>query len=214
MVQQTLPLLLALVSLAAGGDTTTSSTPATADAIVEELNLLRSNPNAYADILEERLQYYNGDIYHEPGKSPMREFEGRGPVEETIAILRSMKPLPTLRAVPDMNRAAQDHADSQRVTGETGHTGSGGSDFADRIDLYGAFVLPAGEAISYGPATARDIVAALVVDDGVPDRGHRHTLLDPTFAVAGVGYAPHPRYRFTCVIDFAQGYEAHRSRVR
>lgn len=208
MLSQTLPLLIALISAAVDSSsryTTASATP-TAEAIVEELNLARSNPSGYADLIEARLKYYEGNVYKEPGKNPVRAYEGRKPVEEAIAILRSMQPLHALTLAPDMNHAAQSHADDQGRTGETGHLGSDESDFVERVARYGQMEFPAGEAISYGPATARDIVVALIVDDGVEDRGHRHTLLDPDYRVAGIACALHPRFRVTCVIDLSAGY--------
>jgi len=209
MFLQTIPIVAALLSMAASHTRDAPQTPPsspTPRAIVDELNLLRSNPSGYADILEARLPYYNGNRYMEPGKAPVRAIEGRRPVEETIAILRSLQPLPALQLADDMSRAAQDHANDQERTGAAGHISSNGWDFVERTAPYGELIYPAGEAISYGPATAREIIVALVVDDGVADRGHRHSLLDPDYRVAGIGYAPHTRYRITCVIDLAAGY--------
>jgi hypothetical protein len=60
--------------------------------------------------------------------------------------------------------------------------------------------------IQYGATEPREIVALLIVDDGVPDRGHRAVLFDRDFRVMGVASGPHAGYRSMCVITMAQGF--------
>jgi uncharacterized protein YkwD len=59
-----------------------------------------------------------------------------------------------------------------------------------------------GEAISYG-AAGLQVVIDLIVDDGVPDRGHRHAILNPIYREVGIAIGPHRRYGTMCVMDFA-----------
>ena len=61
-----------------------------------------------------------------------------------------------------------------------------------------------GEAIQYGFADAREIVIFLLVDDGVPDRGHRKVLLDPGYHYVGVGVGAHAKFEKMCVLDFGR----------
>jgi len=61
-----------------------------------------------------------------------------------------------------------------------------------------------GEAIAYGPDRAEDVILQLIVDDGVPDRGHRRILFNPAYALVGAACAPHPVWRTVCVLDFAR----------
>ena len=44
---------------------------------------------------------------------------------------------------------------------------------------------------------------ALIVDDNVPDRGHRETILNRDYVLAGVGAGPHGHYRHMHVMNFA-----------
>jgi uncharacterized protein YkwD len=62
-----------------------------------------------------------------------------------------------------------------------------------------------GENISYGPDDGLEVVLQLIIDDGVPDRGHRANIFSPDFRLAGVACGPHPTFRTVCVIDFAGG---------
>jgi uncharacterized protein YkwD len=63
------------------------------------------------------------------------------------------------------------------------------------------------ENVDYGQFTSgRDVVVDLIVDDGVPDRGHRRNIFDPSARVAGVACGRHPRYGSMCVIDQVGSY--------
>ena len=64
------------------------------------------------------------------------------------------------------------HAKDQARTGQIGHQGSDGSSFVDRIKGAGYKGSGMGENIQYGCFNAIDIVANLMIDDDVPDRGH------------------------------------------
>ncbi|MFO8183100.1 MAG: CAP domain-containing protein, partial [Candidatus Aegiribacteria sp.] len=64
-----------------------------------------------------------------------------------------------------------------------------------------------GEVIAFGPCNGREIVAILLIDDGVADRGHRINLLNPDFRYVGIAIEEHPEYGYVCVIDFAADYD-------
>lgn len=77
---------------------------------------------------------------------------------------------------------------------------------AVRVNRYGGWEKAIAENISYGPSGARDIVVSLIVDDGVPGRGHRQNIFNPDFRAAGTACGPHAVYGTMCVIDFAGEY--------
>jgi uncharacterized protein YkwD len=59
--------------------------------------------------------------------------------------------------------------------------------------------------MAYGVMNPRDVVMSLIIDDGVPSRGHRENTLNPKFSCSGVGAAPHAKFNHVFTIDFAGG---------
>lgn len=68
------------------------------------------------------------------------------------------------------------------------------------------------ENIAFGPTTGEEVIVGLLVDDGVPDRGHRKVLFERELFFTGVACGPHPSYGATCVIDYAGAFETGRAR--
>lgn len=162
---------------------------------------MRANPAAYAVRLEERLPYYRGNILRIPNRRPLRTTEGAAAVRKAIEALRAAKPLPRLRELPGLTRAAEDHVREIGPRGLVSHESPDGARPVDRVRRYVRGSLAVGEVISFGPEDARNVVIDLLVDDAVPDRGHRKLLLDGRFRFGGAACGPHATYRQMCVID-------------
>ena len=162
-----------------------------ATAVVRELNLARENPKLYATFAAE--------------SRPLHMIERGRAVDEAVRFLSKAHPLPPLTLSPGMCRAAADHC-AEQVAGQLGHDGNDRSRPGDRISRYGAWSSTWGENISYSQKTARGVVLALIIDDGVRSRGHRKNIFSPKFNYAGAAFGPHARYRTVCTIDFAGGY--------
>ena len=75
-----------------------------------------------------------------------------------------------------------------------GHFSSDGSSFADRLDRYVTREGTSGENIDYGIKSAQEVMLALLIDDGVPDRGHRTNIFKEGFVKMGAATSSHPRY--------------------
>ncbi len=198
-----------LLSVLAAGPVSAQGRPALSDlerGIVEEHNAVRQDPAAYAKLLEELLPRYQGTLLERPGDIPLRTIEGAAPVREAIGVLRRTKPVGPLRASPGLAAAARDHVRDQGPSGGLEHRGRDGSRPAERAGRYGVWEGSFAENISFGPLTAREVVVQLLVDDGVPGRGHRRNMLDPELRVVGVACGPHAAYQQMCVMDFAAEY--------
>ncbi len=177
--------------------------------VVEEINRARAHPKAYAAYLRPWLGRFEGKLLELPGEIPLETQEGRPAVAEAIAFLERAEPLPPLAWSPGLAKAAQEHVGEQ-AGGATGHAGSRGSTPFQRMERYGRWQDSAGEAIAYGPEDPRRVVLNLLVDDGVPSRGHRKSIFSPDFHVAGAALGPHAEYEHLCVIDLAGGFVASR----
>jgi len=175
--------------------------------VVLELNKVRSDPGRYArSFLIPQRKYYAGQELIYPGEIAIRTREGIHAFEECTQVLGKTKPMGILTPQAGLARAARDHVLDQSKTGQTGHEGRDHSNVSGRANRYGRWNGKIGENIQYGHAAAARIVSSLLIDDGVPSRGHRKIILEPLFRNAGVAFGPHPKFRNMCVIVFAAEY--------
>jgi len=188
----TTPVLFA--SQPSGGESVSPS------AIVREMNLARENPALYASYIEEMRSHFDGRMLVLPGRTRLITKEGAHAIDEAVRFLRSTQPIQPLTLSTGMSRGASDHCADQ-AGGAMGH----GNPSA-RMSRYGRWSVLWGENISYGKRNARDIVMALIIDDGQTARKHRKNIFNPTFNFAGAAYGPHARYGSVCTTDFAGGY--------
>jgi hypothetical protein len=178
--------------------------------VLEEVNLARRNPAAYVDALREYRGFYRANFIVLPG-SGVRYItsEGTVPVDEAIALLSHEAPREGLVGADTLAVAARNYVTEQAADGSVGHFGIGSTSPSDRVSRAGGGIYVS-EVIAYGFETARDVVRQLIVDDGVPDRGHREVLFAPDLRYAGVACGPHPVYRTMCVIDLARTADGRR----
>lgn len=173
--------------------------------LFRELNLVRSDPASYADYLVEWRQYFVGKQLKRPGEIILITREGAEAFDEAIEFLRNQEPMPPLKLSPGLSQAARAQVQDQK-DGATGHVGSDGSQPWERMTRYGEWQGQVAENISYGGYTARGVVIQLIVDDGVPDRGHRVNMFAPVYQVVGVACGEHAVFRDMCVMDYAARY--------
>jgi uncharacterized protein YkwD len=192
-------LLLAATASAA------TTHPKTLDAaVLAEVNYARAHPADYARSLERAAERGGPEGYSETGN------EDGEAMSEAIGFLMRQHPLPPLKPSEGLAAAARAHAISQGRTYEVGHTSPNGAGFSQRLHAHGVFAGLAAEDISYGYLDPREVVRQLIVDSGVPDRGHRQNIFGAHYSQAGVSCAPHRQYGSMCVIDFAGAFPSQR----
>jgi len=183
-------LLVAILPLLAA-DTVKDATYLTAleKDIVRELNLVRTNPKAYAEqFIKPCVLYPSADV------------------KECYTDMIKTKAMGLLSPSLGMTEAARYHVRDQSVTGAVGHSSSDGKTFDKRLDLFGKWSGAIAENISYGEDTAQGIVIQLLVDSGVSSKGHRRNILNPNYLLIGVATGPHAEYGVMCVQDFGAKY--------
>lgn len=192
-----------ILTLVAGGLLlAASAAPAGAavfeDGVLAELNFARTRPKDYArQVLREPAAYGSPSRF-----ADVRQLDPRA-VEEALDFLMRQPPLPPLRADDRIAAAAREHTRSQGRRGELGHNGPSGQTPGQRLQRQGVWAGVVAENIAYGYSTPREVVMQLIVDSGVPGRGHRRNIFAPGFDAAGVACGPHRTYDTMCVIDFA-----------
>ena len=173
--------------------------------IAEEMTLLRQNPPAYVTFIEQHLQNFQDDFTYkrENENILIKTKEGKKAVIECISVLKEQAPLPEVKPSEILEKAALDHQRDTSKNSLQGHTGSDGSTPQDRVQRHGLWQGKMGENIDYGNKTARDIIVALLIDDGVDSRGHRVNLLNPEFRIVGSAVGTHVMFTVCCVMNFA-----------
>jgi uncharacterized protein YkwD len=175
-------------------------------AVVQEMSDVRVRPRAYAKFLREYRGYFEGTLWKRPGRTPLRTEEGLAALDEAIAFLESTKPVGPLRFHEGLAQAARLHAQDLGPRGGLEHVGSDGARLSTRLNRLGTWQGTIAENIGTLEEDARQLVIQLLVDDGMPERGHRHNLFNPDLHQAGAGTAPHRDYRTVTVIDYASGF--------
>lgn len=171
-----------------------------ASAVIREMNLARENPQAYVAHLEALRATFDGVSITLPNGVRFRTHEGTRAVDEAIRFLRHAQPLGGLAISNGMSRAAADHC-AEQAGGGFGH-----GDPAARLARHGACAGGWAENISYGKSSPRDVVLALIVDDGQPGRKHRKNIFNPIYTVSGAAFGAHARFGTMCTIEFAGGF--------
>jgi uncharacterized protein YkwD len=194
-----IPLLLLFPSIA-GAQTPLEK------GVLDEMNLARTEPQKYAAFLKEyRKRYHGKEIAVAPGTRLLTR-EGVGAVDEAIRFLRARKPLHPLHYSTGLSAAAADLVREEGPKGTTGHADPSAGGMAQRIERHGRWEGSIGENLGYGSSDARTVVMQLVIDDGVPERGHRKNIFNGSFRKAGISCGPHTALRTMCAIDFAGGF--------
>lgn len=156
--------------------------------MIEEINLLRSNPKGYIQHIEAYIDYLRQKGDWTPAVATAYEL---------IDELKLTPQLNTLQPAECLFRTAQKHGMDEVRRGYTGHDGSDGSWPWDRVLRECPQIKDGNENLVGGIADPRRAVITLLVDDGIEAHGHRKTLLNPEwryvscYKAGTVGKMPH-----------------------
>lgn len=179
--------------------------------VLAQINEARMHPARYAAELRAYRRNYHGDVVREPGDEiGVRTNEGVAALDEAIADVARRRPLRPLSPNSRLAASAARLAEGEGPTGIVGHVGPDGLTPGQRMKAAGVWAGITEENISFGQQTAAAVVRQLIIDDGVPGRGHRSSIFEPGLSAAGVSCGPHIRYGWMCVIDLAGAVMAQR----
>ena len=143
-------------------------------AMVKEINLIRSNPQAYIAVVEAYIKYMKADDLNDGFYK-----DEISVAEELIAELKKTPKLSILKPSEGIYRAAKIHGDAAKKIGSLEHEGADGSWPWDRVKKYDTNMVDGGENIVGGLSDIRKAVLTLLIDSGIEGRGHRTALLYP-----------------------------------
>ncbi|MDD3437529.1 MAG: CAP domain-containing protein [Candidatus Gastranaerophilales bacterium] len=129
--------------------------------VLDEINLVRTNPKAYIVYIDEYLKVMDSDAAE------------RASANELKRELKKMKPVNALVFSEDLYKSCKAHGDYVIKTKKFVHS-------------KGNY----GENIQYGQSEIRYAVIDLLIDHGIPTRGHRENILNPKYKYFAVYEIP------------------------
>lgn len=149
--------------------------------MIIEINLMRTNPKAYIRYVDKYVLEMKEMM---AGLDP--DFDTA--VNELKTLLRSMKPVSVLKPHRELYRVARKHGEDNKKHHQLEHQGTDGRQSFDRVkdanlknSINNQGVYSPNENLVGGEATVRNSVLALLIDSGVPSRGHRKALTEPAW---------------------------------
>jgi len=147
------------------------------------LNMLRLNPKLF---LTSVLLNPHCDLF-------VKKENRNNYYNSLITTLQQLKPIKSVLIPDSLNYlSAKCHAIYSGLNGYVGHERM-------RSGCNAHFY---GECCDYGSSDALNILLDLLIDDGIPNFGHRNICLSPNYLTIGVSIQPHTTYGFNAVIDF------------
>lgn len=176
----------------------------------KELAALRKDPSTYATFLRSNRQnLYKGnqlELLKDDLKTKvlLETKDGRKACLAAISALDKARGLKEWSFRPGLHSVAVDTAEQIAVDNATGTS----LPLISTLQRYASIKssskeeFKADRIIVFGPDlyTAKNIVASLLINDGVPDAKARNVLLDNTYSFIGVAVRKHPTQDFVVVL--------------
>lgn len=143
--------------------------------MIQEINLVRSNPKGYVEYVEKYIQELKTDRWSD---ASMIGDEIKT-AKELIRELNKTASMSTLQPHKGLYKASKNHGDEGKKKGSLDHQGSNESWPWDRGKKYAPDLSDSNENLVGGPDNVRRSVMILLVDSGIEGRGHRKNILNP-----------------------------------
>lgn len=114
-----------------------------------------------------------------------------------ISDLKNHKGAEPLLPQQDLFNCAKNHAEETGKKGTMGH-----QNYSKRFKQFAPRYKYTAENCDYGNDKALEIVMSLLIDEGVPNKGHRKNILNKEFLSVGVSIQPHTKWYHTAVMCF------------
>jgi uncharacterized protein YkwD len=171
--------------------------------MVMYINLARIDGEKFFNtFFEQFIDDYNQEMRKYNNYNELRINKNTSYYRSLKQTLSQIKNLPVFWPDEALTQVARKHAQDLNRNNFTGHKSSDGRSVKDRIDS----VYPnksSAENLAFGFPTGLGNICMLLLDKGVPDLGHRKSLLNTNLKLNKIGayIGPHPSYRYCAVID-------------
>ncbi|MBE9602092.1 CAP domain-containing protein [Pedobacter sp. MC2016-24] len=171
--------------------------------MVMYINLARMDGEKFFyTYFEQFIDDYNQDMRQYNNYNELKVNRNTSYYRSLKKTLSEVKNLPVFWPDEALTQIARNHATDLNRNNFAGHQSSNGRSVKDRIDT----VYPnksSAENLAFGFPTGLGNVCMLLLDKGVPDLGHRKSLLNTNLKLNRIGacIGPHPAYRYCAVID-------------
>lgn len=174
-----------------------------AASIIAEINIARTKPLEYAQILENDKSFFKDNILYRPDEDPLRTQEGEAAHIEAIEYLNKLEPLHEVTHDSNLSLACHDHATDIGSNGLYSHDGSNKENISQRVEKYAEWDYYLCQNLDFGARNSREIVILFITGDGDPTRTNRKNMFRSNINFIGAASAPHNESEVISVIAYA-----------
>jgi uncharacterized protein YkwD len=177
------------------------------ESVLTEINSARREPQKFIAYLEEYKKTAAGKSFVLPSRMKIITIEDAADLlADTIGDLKKMSAAEPLNFSDGLLKVARNHYADIKDNFSLGHTGRDGSNLEKRMQKIGEAGRDVAENLSYGAATAREVVLAWIIDDGIKSRAHRKVVFNRNFKLFGVACGKNSKNESICVAEFAGNF--------
>lgn len=179
--------------------------------VLDELNLVRKDPQMYASKVRKYAKYFKGEVLRIPEQTPLMTQEGAKAYLECSDALDEVDPLPVLKVHASLTKIAEDIAAEIQKFSQVDQMDS--LNLENHISKYGQIVGHFSQAVDFGSSFPELVLLNLLVDDGDSSRGNRKNILNPKFKIVGIASVSHKQFQNCTVICYARHFFNHGEKI-